>query len=168
MQQLGNSPDAAHLNTGPLAHTWKSVKEFIQDASGVDIGGTATAEGIDKLNAFLASASVREMTPRATQYDFKTFMQNNPGIEMSPAGRGILTDILKQTYTQDIALSKLAAKTKNPEDWPDAEEAFYNDPKNKIVVHYQGRDIDPDTKLNLPGAQPQLLSRSLLPHLKAL
>lgn len=149
MDQIGRAPDAAHLNTGPLAHDILKAKQFFKDTFGYDMGGIVTGESIDKLNGFLASVAAKELTNRPTQFDFKTFLERNPGIEISPEGRQALIDGLRDVYRQDVQLSKLASKVKDPSDWPEIRDKYMAE--NPIKMTYQGKEIT--SAEPLPGLQ---------------
>lgn len=143
---INNLPGSDQVNSGPWAEHWLDAKKALLDLTGIDLGGIAPAEGITKMNAFLSSQAAREMTNRPTQFDFKTFLDNNPGIALSPEGRAMMIDIIMQSSKQDMELSKLATKVKNPEDWPDIREQYLE--KHPIIVHYHGNAINSSDPLN--------------------
>jgi lysozyme len=150
---INNLPGAENINSGPWAQHWLDAKKALQDVTGIDLGGIAPAEGIDKMNAFLASSAAHEMTNRVTQFDFKTWMERNPGIEMSPEGRAMMIDILHQSTKQDAELGRLATKIKDPEQWPDIREQYMQE--HPIIVHYRGQTINSADPLNSnPSADP--------------
>lgn len=64
---------------------------------------TAT-QGVDKLTAQLTTQALKEFTSRGTQMEFKTFMQNNPNITMTPGGFDTLLQFMNKT--SDIPLQK--------------------------------------------------------------
>jgi hypothetical protein len=51
-------------------------------------------------------------------------VNSNPGLKNSPEGRKMLLDILIQATDQDVTLSKLASKVKNPSDWADIRDEY--------------------------------------------
>lgn len=142
MDQIGSVPDADKINTGPMAQTFLKAKQGIKDVFGLDLGGIAPAEAIEKFNGFLASEAAKEMTNRPTQFDFKTFLDRNPGITVSPEGRKLLIDSLKQGYQQDAALAGMASKIKTPEEaaaWPETRQKYLDE--HPIVFNYRGQPI---------------------------
>ncbi len=142
MEAIGDTPDAAKINTGPLAHEILKVKQFYKDLTGVDVGGVTAAESIDKLNAFLASLGAKELTNRPTQFDFKTFLERNPGIEISTEGRKFLIQALKQFYNQDYEIGKEVQKITDPSDLYDIMENAYQ--KHPIKLNFRGKELKGD------------------------
>lgn len=153
MRQLDATPDAEKINNGPFAHEFLKVKETLKDLTGFDAGGIASAEGIDKMNGFLASTAAKELTNRPTQFDFKTFLDRNPGITISKEGRGLLMDALESSYEQDKALSDAAQSVKSPGEWPKIRDAVIK--AHPIVANFRGKDLTTaDQKIDefqLPG-----------------
>lgn len=149
---IGGMPGSENMHTGPFAQHWLHAKQALQDLTGIPFEGVAPAEGIEKMNAYLGMAAAKELTNRPTQFDFSTFLKNNPGIQMSPEGRKMLTDILQQTARQDIAIAKLASKVKDPSDWAEIQDKYYQE--HPIAVHYKGQEIKSAESLEAPKAAP--------------
>jgi hypothetical protein len=125
--------------SGPLADTFvelgKGLKEITNGALGWD---TASAEGIQKLGGQLASLAAREITNRPALAEFKTMVLSNPGIYNSVAGRAMLIDLIRQSAQQDVKLADMATNA-DARQWPTMRQAFYNDPKNSLTLHYKGK-----------------------------
>ncbi len=156
MDQVGRTPDAAKMNTGPFAEEFLHAKQGIKDLFGVDLGGIAPAEAIEKFNGFLAAEGAKELTNRPSQFDFKTFLDRNPGIKNSPEGRQLLIDGLRQVYQQDANLANLATKVKDPSQWSDIRDKYLAE--HPISLMYRGQNItsvNPSTKIpEFQGAVP--------------
>lgn len=149
MDQIGKVPDASKITTGPLAETFLKAKQGIKDMFGLDLGGIAPAEAIEKFNGYLASEAAREMTNRVTQFDFKTFLERNPGINNSPEGRQLLIDGLRGAFQQDIELGKLASRIKDPSEWADMRDKYIQEHPIKMV--YRGQEVN--SAQPLPGLE---------------
>lgn len=145
MEQVGKVPDAANINSGPHAKTFLQLKQVAKDLFGYDAGGVAPAEAIEKFNGFLAAQGAKELTSRPTQFDFKVFLERNPGIDVSKEGRQLLIDGLRQAYKQDIELSKMASRVKDPGSWADARDKYMTDHPIKIL--YRGREVTSDAAI---------------------
>ena len=118
----------SHISTGPGAPNWLKVKQAVNNMAGTDIfKGVPESEQIDKLNAYLSAAVAKSMTARPTQYEFKAFQQQNPGLLTSPKGSENLMDILRQTKVQEAELARMASKFKvgGGQDWLDVEEKYF-------------------------------------------
>ena len=118
----------SHIATGPGAPNWLKVKQSVNNMAGTDIfKGVPESEQIDKLNAYLSAAVAKSMTARPTQYEFKAFQQQNPGLLTSPKGSENLMDILRQTKVQEAELARMASKFKvgGGQDWLDVEEKYF-------------------------------------------
>jgi hypothetical protein len=147
MRELGDTPDAQKINTGPFATKFLKIKEAVKDLTGYDAGGIASGEALDKLNGFLASIAAKELTSRPTQFDFKTFLERNPGLSVSQEGRGLLIDALQSSYMQDKALADAAQRIKPNElsKWPEIREKVIHD--NPINVVFRGKIITTADKI---------------------
>lgn len=118
----------SHISTGPGAPNWLKVKQAVNNMAGADIfKGVPESEQIDKLNAYLSAAVAKSMTARPTQYEFKAFQQQNPGLLTSPKGSENLMDLLRQTKVQEAELARMASKFKvgGGQDWLDVEEKYF-------------------------------------------
>ena len=128
--------------TGPLADKVLKGKELL-NSLGVDTSwvnaGLPESEVVSKMNAQLASASAKAMTGRPTQFEFASWMKNNPGLLNSPQGTHALINILKQTSQQDIDLGKLAQNKSNWDKWGDVVENYYQ--KNPLKSPFTGQAL---------------------------
>ncbi len=134
------------LTTGPFGEAAMKTKQAVNSVGklmgmGDDVmGSTAPSELITKMNANLASAATQAMTARGTQFDFKTFIQNSPGLSNSIEGTLWLTNILKQVHNQSLGLTNLAADQKNwGANWPKVQADYYA--KNAIVNPATGKSL---------------------------
>lgn len=154
-------PETKNIHTGPYANEWLGFKKTINDVlpGTFDEKAISSAEAIKKLGAQLAASVSKELTNRPTQFDFKTFLENNPGIEMSPMGRRMLVDVLKQMARQDIALGDEATGLDEPKQWPKVKKRVYEE--NPIVVRYGDQVIKSSDKLK--GMQQAPRSQTIVP-----
>jgi hypothetical protein len=139
---LSNSPEAERVNSGPYAEQFLKVKSALNDffpqlGLSKELG---PAEAMQKMNAFLSSASVHEMTARGTQFDFATFMKNNPGLSQSPQGRVLVADILRQMAFQDQKFGEVAQGLDNPKELYKERDKIYE--KHPIRIMLNGRPLD--------------------------
>lgn len=95
------------MTPGKYAGFNKAVAEWkIANGIGTDADQAlaTSSQGIDKLTAQLATQAMTEFTKRGTQMEFKTFLQNNPNIGMTPGGFQTLLSYMDKT--SDIPLKK--------------------------------------------------------------
>ncbi len=115
------------ITTGPFGEDILKLKQAVNGITGTQVmGDTSQAELIKKMNAQLASAALPAFTNRGTQFDLKTFMENNPGLNNSIKGTLFLTNILKQVHRQQFELSQLASDPKNVGNWPTIQKNYYD------------------------------------------
>lgn len=116
--------------TGPKAELALKTKEFL---NGIGLNANwvtkdlPESEIISKMNAQLASASAKAMTGRPTQFEFNSWMRNNPGLLTSKEGTLALADILRQQTNQDITLGQKALNKENWNKWGDVVSQHYQD-----------------------------------------
>lgn len=101
---------------GPMA---LKIKMALQQA-GIDFGDLSGAQMIQKLNATLASEAIKSVSPRPTQFEFKTFLENNPGLALDEKGNIRLLGILSQNAKREYDLGKLARQNRDKWDNWDA------------------------------------------------
>lgn len=101
---------------GPMA---LKIKMALQQA-GIDFGDLSGAQMIQKLNATLASEAIKSVSPRPTQFEFKTFLENNPGLALGEKGNIRLLGILSQNAKREYDLGKLARQNRDKWDNWDA------------------------------------------------
>jgi hypothetical protein len=132
-----------HISTGPGAQNWLKVKQAVNNWAGADIfKGVPESEQIEKLNAQLSAAVVKAMTPRPTQYEFKAFQGQLPGLLTSRGGSANLIDILRQTKVQELELGRMADKFKPGEgkSWSEVEAEYFG--KHPIISPLTHKPID--------------------------
>lgn len=146
--------------TGPTADAWMRIRQIVKGTTGNDIGdvnGLPATEAVKKLNANLANAAVHEFTNRGTQFDLRTYMENNPGIGNSPQGTEYLANILLQHAKQDRELGNLAYDPANWEKWPNVKKNYYQTHKilNPMTGHELGvyDEVGSASNLNEPPKQ---------------
>jgi hypothetical protein len=142
-----------NISTGPGAQQWLKVKQAVNNQIPGFFKGVPEAEEVDKLNSYLASAVAKAMTPRPTQYEFKAFQQQTPGLLTSREGSAVLADILRQTKVQELELGRIADKFKfGGKSWSDVEEKYFKD--HPIISPQTHKPIDaqkaPDGKWYRP------------------
>jgi hypothetical protein len=141
-----------NLTLGFGAETALKMKKALQQM-GIDVGDLSGAQTIEKLNAQLASEAAKSVSPRPAQFEFKTFLNNNPGLNLDKAGNLRVLGIFGQLAKRDVDLGRLArANRDNWQNW------------DGIVAEYDKTHpvIDPVTKTPLstdsviaPGPQPR-------------
>lgn len=120
-----------NLTLGFGAETALKVKKALQQA-GFNVGDLSGAQAIDKLNAALASEAAKGVSARPAQFEFKTFLANNPGLSMDKAGNLRVIGIFSQLAKRDIELGKLARQNRdNWQNWDNVVAAY--DKKFPIV-----------------------------------
>lgn len=112
---------------GPTALKVKMALESL----GVPVPDLSGAQAIQKLNASLASEMAKSLTSRTTQFEFKTFLGNNPGLELDKSGNERLIGIFSQLAKRDVDLGKLARQ--NRDNWSNWDQVVENyDKKNPM------------------------------------
>jgi hypothetical protein len=143
-----------NISTGPGAQQWLKVKQAVNNQIPGFFKGVPEAEEVDKLNSYLASAVAKAMTPRPTQYEFKAFQQQTPGLLTSREGSAVLADILRQTKVQELELGRIADKfdSRGGKSWSDVEEKYFKE--HPIISPQTHKPIDavkaPDGKWYRP------------------
>ena len=136
------------INTGPGAEGALKVKQVLANLGIIDPNDpTMTgAEIIKKQGAYLASAAAKDLAQRPTQFDFKTFLQNNPGLDVSVAGNKLLINIMQQQAQHKADLSQMAYSYKgDPGDWNSVVANY--DKTHPIISPYTGKPLDPSAQL---------------------
>jgi hypothetical protein len=123
---------------------------------GVDTGDLSGPQAIQKLNAVLASESAKGVGARPTQFEFKTFLANNPGLSMDKAGNERVIGIYSQLAKREVDLGRLARQNQdNWSNWDNVVEKY--DKTHPIKDPSSGRVITTDS-IVAPGPrgnQPQ-------------
>jgi hypothetical protein len=114
--------------TGPQAEHILRFREML-DGMGINTDwiktGMPQSEMVQKMNAQLASASVKAMSSRPTQFEFSTFQKNNPGLSNSREGTLALIDVLRQGANQDRDIGRLAQNPDNFGRMPQVIDEYY-------------------------------------------
>lgn len=119
-----------NLDLGFGSELTLKIKMALEKA-GMDFGDLSGAQLIQKLNGVLASESSKSFSSRPTQFEFKTFLQNNPGLALDEKGNVRMLGILAQTAKREADLGKLARQNQdNWQNWDNVVEAY--DKKNPI------------------------------------
>lgn len=109
---------------GPTALKVKMALESL----GVPVPDLSGAQAIQKLNASLASEMAKSLTSRTTQFEFKTFLGNNPGLELDKNGNQRLIGIFSQLAKRDVDLGRLARQNRdNWSNWDGVVEKYDNE-----------------------------------------
>lgn len=125
-----------NLTLGFGAETALKAKMALQQL-GINVGDLSGAEAIQKLNASLASEMTKALASRPTQFEFKTFLANNPGLLLDKAGNERLIGMFSQLAKREADIGKLARK--NQENWSAWDSVVENYDKSHPI-------IDPVTK----------------------
>jgi len=152
-----------NLTLGFGADTALKVKMAMKQL-GIDVGDLSGAEAIQKLNASLASESAKSISARPAQFEFKTFLSNNPGLSLDKQGNQRVIGIFSQLAKRDVDLGRLArANRDNWDNWDNVVEKY--DKQNPIHDPATGRVITTDS-IVAPGpakAAPQNKTPALEP-----
>jgi hypothetical protein len=123
---------------------------------GVDVGDLSGPQAIQKLNAVLASESAKGVGARPTQFEFKTFLANNPGLSMDKAGNERVIGIYSQLAKREVDLGRLARQNQdNWSNWDNVVEKY--DKSHPIKDPSSGKVITTDSIVApgpKQGAQP--------------
>lgn len=128
-----------NISTGPGAETALKLKQVANNL-GINVEGLPQTEIVQKLGAQLASQASKGLSPRPTQFDFKTFLNNNPGLLISPQGNKALISVLQQQAQHEIALGNLARQQKNGDGWDETVAKF--DKEHPIVSPLNNKPLD--------------------------
>jgi hypothetical protein len=113
-----------NLNLGFGSETTLKVKMALEKA-GMDFGDLSGAQLIQKLNGILASESSKSFSTRPTQFEFKTFLANNPGLALDEKGNVRMLGILAQNAKREADLGKLARQNRdNWDNWDNVVEKY--------------------------------------------
>lgn len=116
-----------NLQLGFGSETTLKIKMALQQA-GIDFGDLSGAQLIQKLNGVLASESSKSFSTRPTQFEFKTFLANNPGLALDEKGNVRMLGILAQTAKREADLGKLARQNRdNWDNWDTVVEGYDKD-----------------------------------------
>lgn len=116
------------LPNGPAALLDLKTRQGLGSILGVTMEGVPEAEGIQKLNQALATASVKAISSRPTQMEFAKALENNPGILQSRAGMLMMMEILKQDNEAKAAIGGMALnKDNHGKDWLNLVDNYYKD-----------------------------------------
>lgn len=139
-----------NLTLGFGADTALKVKMAMKQL-GVDVGDLSGAEAIQKLNAALASESAKAISARPAQFEFKTFLGNNPGLSLDKQGNQRVIGIFSQLAKREVDLGRLARQNRdNWDNWDSVVQQY--DKQNPIHDPASGRVITTDSVV-APGPQ---------------
>jgi hypothetical protein len=105
------------------ADTELKVKKALQRI-GMDFGDLSGTELVQKMNSVLAGEMAKSVTNRPTQFEFKTFIANNPGLLTTREGTVRLASIYQQLAKRDIDLGKAARGQDNWDNWGNTVERY--------------------------------------------
>jgi hypothetical protein len=101
---------------------------------GFNFGDLSGSQLIQKMNASLASEMAKSLTGRPTQFEFKTFLANNPGLLLDKTGTLRLASIFSQLSKREYDLGKLARQNgDNWQKWDDIVEKYDAEKAHQIV-----------------------------------
>lgn len=123
---------------GYAGDTELKVKMALQRL-GFDFGDLSGAQLMQKMNASLAAEMAKSLTARSTQFEFKTFLANNPGLLLDKTGNQRLIGIFSQLAKRDADLGKLARQ--NQDNWQNWDQVV-----EKYDAQKDHRIIDPISK----------------------
>lgn len=144
---------ADKITTGPLADRVLALKQFAKGSLGMNVDGLSNSEVIQKIGTQLATANAKSLTSRPTQFDFATYLKNNPGLLLSPEGNKAMLDILQQQAQREYDLSRLATRPENQGDFGSVVDAY--DKAHPIVSPFTKQPIQTGD-VNAPAASTAL------------
>lgn len=126
------------------------------------IGDLSGPQAIQKLNAALAAESTKGITARPSQFEFKTFLANNPGLSLDRDGLLRVAGITAQLAKRDYDLGQKV--NENRYDWGKWNGIVKQyDKDNPIKDPTTGRVITTDSVI-APGPSRAAPSKSADPH----
>jgi len=149
-----------NMTLGFGADTALKVKMALKQI-GIDTGDLSGPQAIQKLNAQLASESTKAISPRPAQFEFKTFLGNNPGLSLDKQGNERVIGIFSQLAKRDVDLGKLARQ--NRDNWSNWDTVVENyDKKFPIKDPTTGRPITTNS-IVAPGPAKSTAAPALEP-----
>lgn len=151
LNTIGNIVNSdKNLTLGFGADTALKIKMALQQL-GVPVGDLSGAEGIQKMNAALASEMAKSLSGRPTQFEFKSFMANNPGLLLDKSGNQRLIGIYSQLAQREYQLGKMARQSgDNWQNWDNVVEKY--DAQHPIVDPISKQPISTNSVI-APGPQ---------------
>jgi hypothetical protein len=154
-----------NLTLGFGGETALKLKKALEQL-GINVGDLSGAQTIEKLNAALASEAAKSVSARPAQFEFKTFLANNPGLSLDKAGNLRVLGIFSQLAKRDVDLGRLArANRDNWQNWDNVVQQYDKahpilDPVTKNVLSTDsviapGPSGSGDTTAQRPLAPPQ-------------
>lgn len=132
-----------NINLGFGGPTALKVKMALESL-GVPVPDLSGPQAIQKLNASLASEMAKSLTSRTTQFEFRTFLGNNPGLELDKNGNQRLIGIFSQLAKRDVDLGKLARQSRdNWQNWDQVVENY--DKKNPMKDPVTNKALSTDS-----------------------
>jgi hypothetical protein len=140
-----------NMTLGFGAETSLKVKKALENI-GLDVGDLSGPQAIQKLNGLLASESAKGVSARPAQFEFKTFLTNNPGLDLDKAGNQRVIGIFSQLAKRDVDLGKLARQNRDDwQNWDNVVEKY--DQLNPIKDPFTGKPITTNS-IVAPGPTP--------------
>lgn len=128
-----------NINGGPLGKSLLAAKQFVNQATGYDVGGLPESEVIDKTNLGLSFKLVKALTSRGTQMEVLGAMKANPGLLTSNKGSTYMIDLLDQQAKQAQELGEIASNVKNPSEWAKAKKEYYA--SHPLISPFTGKPL---------------------------
>jgi hypothetical protein len=137
-----------NLTLGFGAETALKAKMALQQL-GINVGDLSGAEAIQKLNASLASEMTKALASRPTQFEFKTFLANNPGLLLDKSGNERLISLFSQLAKREADIGKLARK--NQDNWSGWDSVVENYDKSHPIVDPVTKKVLSSDSIIAPG-----------------
>jgi hypothetical protein len=120
-----------NLTLGFGGETALKLKKALEQM-GVNVGDLSGAQTIEKLNAALASEAAKSVSPRPAQFEFRTFLANNPGLSLDKAGNLRVLGIFSQLAKRDVDLGRMARA--NRDNWDNWDNVVQQYDKNHPIL----------------------------------
>jgi hypothetical protein len=156
LTQMRAAIDAAgpNITGGTLGAIVLRAKQSLASA-GIDVPGTTPTEVFNNLGPILAGAAAREITSRPALQEFNSLLRSKPGLANSVLGSKIMIDLMRQGAAHKAALSDIALKAKDADDFLEKRHAYETDPDNALINPFTGLAF---------GAKPQALPAGRTPE----
>jgi hypothetical protein len=132
-----------NISTGPGANTMLSLKQGLANIFPSMADAATPTEMLQKLSTQLATADAKGLASRPTQFDFATYLKNNPGIQMSIQGQKALVDLKLQQAQHDYELGSMATHKQyasDPGGWADVVAKY--DQEHPLINPLTGKPAD--------------------------
>jgi hypothetical protein len=128
-------------------------KQAIGGMLGASLDGVPEAELINNIGFKLATAAVKAISSRPTQFEFAQALTVKPGLALSKPGMAATLNIMEQNARDDQALATLANDPANRQNWNATVQKYYAE--HPIMSPFEpGRPLGASDIAKLEAAAP--------------